>query len=133
MIDETQNREQELTEVSLSKKKEMKELENIEQAREAKEQIAINRLRAIVKKNSQPIKYIAEIARERDKYQDRLSEIKDELQAQQDQVEREREEIMDKYEIALKNQDVAQQTELSELKKLEEKENYWSRKMKCCN
>ena len=129
LIDETQNREQELNEVSLSKKKEMKELEGIEQAREAKEQIAINRLRTIVKKNSQPIKYIAEIARERDKYHDRLSEIKDELQAQQDQVEREREEIMDKYEIALKNQDVAQQTELSELKKeLEEKEKLLEQK-----
>ena len=49
MIDETQKKEKELDDVSLSKKKEIKELENIEQAREAKEQIAINRLRTIVK------------------------------------------------------------------------------------
>ena len=56
------------------------------------------------------------------------------MQAQQGQMERERAEIMDKYEIALKNQDVAQQTELSELKKeLEQKEKLLSRKMKCCN
>ena len=111
------------------KDKEEKELEMLEEQRLKKELLGINRLRAIVKKNSRAIKCIADITEERDGYRNRLVEMKEDLELQQHELENERLEVKEQYQNAKKEQNIAQQTQLSKLKEeITEKEKLLEQK-----
>ena len=121
--------QKEISDMIQKKDKEEKELEMLEEQRLKKELLGINRLRAIVKKNSRAIKCIADITEERDGYRNRLVEMKEDLELQQHELENERLEVKEQYQNAMKEQNIAQQTQLSKLKEeITEKEKLLEQK-----